>query len=387
MTADERTLESQVAELGRRGRSEQAAGRAVEAATAFRAALEIVGELMRRQPEDRRHVRASASLHYDLAGLINTGALLASGWSFGEAVVALDAAVAEYSMLFRAGMREAYGRIADVLSRRGLSYTLLSYGTSAVIDSNTAVSVYRELVTEGHASPLDLGRILAFNARILVACGDVALGVASADEALRHLAAIGPQDGRAAGYVQLSHNARQKAAEMTERSDSSLYAALAAIRNFEGHPEPIRQRAAELERALRRTTANPGGSPPTCPIERCDLASMPLLAARLAEVAVEVLPTRPAAGTRIAAEAHYLFQAASLETDLDFGAYGAIWLEALTACRRSYRENDIPSLTHDLERWLLGLLEAVGAIAAGDERLALAVEAARAELGETMRES
>ena len=383
MTADERALESQVSKLGKRGRRAQAAGRPVEAAAAYRLALEAAAELMRRQPEDLRHVQASASLHYDLAGLVNSGALLGSGGSVGEAVDALGKALAEYGLLFRDEVPGAYGWMIDVFSRRGLSYTLLGYDASAVLDTNVAVGMYRKLTAAGGGSPLDLGRILAVNARILVASGDAALGAASADEAVRHLAAAGAQNGPGAEYLRLAYDAKQKAADAAGRGGPSLIAALASIQLFAGHPRPTRQSAGELVRQLSTATRNLAGEPPVCPAERCALASMADVAARLAEIAVQVLPAHPTAGIRVALEAHYLFHTARLETDFDLGAHGAVWLDALTACRRAYREDGVGAMAEDLAVWMLDLFQLLETADRSDPRSARAIAAAHTELSAT----
>ncbi|MBS2536620.1 hypothetical protein KGQ20_28050 [Catenulispora sp. NF23] len=298
-------------------------------------------------------LRLALPARYELANIDNAAGVP------DKAVTLLDKAEQECATLIAAGDERALPVLADVLSRRAYSLLLLGRGASAVVDSDRAVSLCRLLRRGGLTHDGDVGRLLAFNARILAEFGDVGLAMRSVRESGELLGELG--EFQYAGYLPFLSDATDIV--RTERSGSmNLYAALDAIRLDRTVPRRTRRLADQVTELARYNQAPGLEESATCPSERLGLSRCAGIGANLSNVAVAAYPDAPNPSTFLAREAHYLIAAAwsgsrpagnlaGLETHLD-GGHLAAWADAVTICMDACLVADNLTLHDDYAGWL-----------------------------------
>jgi hypothetical protein len=114
--------------------------------------------------------------------------------------------------------------------------------------------------------------------------------------------------------------------------------------------------AGRLSHVLAETLVRPAASLEIlAPSTRCSPRASPGYAAMLADLAVQLLPTAPAAGVRIGLEAHYLFAVSSREQTMpmrhSYREFGFRWALVLLACSRHYVDANESSMALDLAGW------------------------------------
>lgn len=357
MPIDEVELEYRTTDLANRARRENAASLHAKAATTLREALEIVDGFIQRHPGEAKHVQMSASLHYFLATVYNGGA------KFEEAVRASDTAERQYGTLIGAdGGREAAVLQADVRSRRAYSFMHLGRCASAVADSDRAVGTHKVRAGVNTASG-DLGRVLAFNARILADCGDPELAQASAKMARGHLQNAGAvYDPGLASYLRLVDEALAKSAkpQAAKRTLDALLGDVGKARR--AVPKDVRKRAQVIRGRLAHERDQGFAQWTVRPSERCAPAVAPEMAEALSDIVPVVIGVMPLHGMVIAREAHSLYAAAWYDSrpailsgeqgvGLDLQRYGASWLELLETSAPVLREAGNARAAGDYEAW------------------------------------
>ncbi|MEZ0111475.1 hypothetical protein ABH920_005493 [Catenulispora sp. EB89] len=316
-------------------------------------ALEQADELLLDRPGDLDLLRLALPARYQLASTSNAvGAP-------DKAVMALDTAEQECVTLIDAGDERAAPVLADVYGRRAYSRLLLGCGAGAVVDSDRAVSLCRRLRQQGLTSDGDVGRLLAFNARILAEFGDVGLATNSADESSDLFLELG--ELQYVGYAPLISEADDIV--RTGRSEGEkLYASLDAIRRDRTVPRSTR-RHADQALELARFNQEPGlEQSATCPSERHGLSRSAGIGTLLSRLAVAAYPDAPNPSVFLAREAHYLIAAAWSTTRLTGslagpdahldGGHISAWGNAVALCVDACVKADNVTLRDDYAGWL-----------------------------------
>ena len=269
-------------------------GHGDEAVARYAAAADIARRLAEADPDDPRPLRVHAGMLFSLAGLHSQEGQLR------EELAALRECADAYRDLAGRGFAELRPELAAAEARKSIVQLGLGLGASAVLDADTAVTLYRELFAENGADLLALGlaAALIYNAEALTLYGDPDLAAASADHAMQ--LCLPRQQAPDFPLARLKAWEQEQAGT----ADMTLAQALAAAAQMLG-----RERVPEdLAAALTKPVTD--GSP-LVPSDRCDPRLATGYASRLADVAVTLLPNAPAEALRIGLEAHYLFVSGS----------------------------------------------------------------------------
>ena len=310
--------------------------------------------LLADRPGDLDLLSLSVGVRYDLARVRN-----ARG-DAPKAVTLLGKAEQECAMLIAGGATWAWTLLADVLSRRAHSHQLVGSGASAVIYSDRAVSLCRLLRRRGEMSDADLGRILAFNSRILAEFGDPVLAMNSVRESGGLLA------GEHGDFTHFRYGVRNiEAADIVrtgEGGDMALLEQLAELRSDRKLPRAFRKFAKATDEAVRSILAPGAEDRATCPSERFGLSRCGMSGSALAYLAYAALAHAPSASIFVAQEAHYLIAAAWSGTLPAGNPAGrdpgfdhrriAPWLDAIELCRDAYDVMGETKLHADYGTWL-----------------------------------
>jgi tetratricopeptide (TPR) repeat protein len=216
--------ENRVDELMRQGQMMMLMGRNEQALQLHEEALDIARQLSGAHPEDQANTFVIAGLLYNIAS-----SLSAIGRP-KEAIKALNESEQKYRLVGAAGFRPVDTLLADVLARRGMAKYACGYGASAVLDLNSAISVYGSLFTGRDDDPhhLDFARVLSMNATVLKIYGDPDLAVASADCAIRmYLSKSGETDANPAlhkNYLWMAAGVASEIHAAHDRMDLALSA-------------------------------------------------------------------------------------------------------------------------------------------------------------------
>jgi hypothetical protein len=347
------------------------------ARTGYRQAADVVRALAENEPNEPDHRQQLGSALYTL------GELLIETDAPGDAVPVLEEAEAAYtawSELRSAESATAAGYVADVRLRRARAHLAAHHPASALVDSQTAVLFYLENFDDDLRAPfaLEVARVLAHHSLIVQRAGDPDVAVAAADSAIRiylsqndgQQVALRPQDVPtlvlAAQVAEAVHGAYGRA-ELV-RAAGAIVAQLPRVIDMPG-PEMIRAKltlAEALDRAgagdLRETLVAPAID---CRIltsaHRCDPQLAPIMAARLAESAERVMDADPAAGMRLALEAHALYAGASRrqvpQMRFQFGELAPPWARLLLLCSRTSEDNGARAMALDFAGWMGGVVQ------------------------------
>ena len=176
-----RALQKRCTELALAAQRLASSGHAGEAAAQYSAATDIALRLAEADPADPRPLLVYACMLSSLAGLRSR-----AGQETGALSALRDCADAYRDL---AGRRFADVRLelAEVEARKAAAQLGLKLGASAVLDADTAVTLYGELLAEkgGDEIALALASALLHNAEALALYGDPDLAAASADYAMR----------------------------------------------------------------------------------------------------------------------------------------------------------------------------------------------------------
>lgn len=351
-------------------------GHADEAVARYSAAADIARRLAEADPADPRPLRVYAGMLFSLAGL------RARAGQHREKLSALRECGDVYRDLAARRFADVRPELAEVEARKSEAQFGLQLGASAVLDADTAVTLYRELFAESGSDEVALGlaAALIYNAEALARYGDPDLAVASADYAVRLCLPRQQAPGFVAARLKLA------GALQAGNGDMTLAQALTAAGHMLG-----RERVPEdLAAALTKPVAD--GSL-LVPSDRCDPRLATGYASRLADVAVTLLPNAAREGLRVGLEAHYLFVAGSRCPAPEPGQFAAgliSWARLLLElCRFLAASKDDPArsfgLALDLVHYHLRVIEQLMPLVPGSPQ-PTPLPAGESGLGELLRD-
>ncbi|MEV1290167.1 hypothetical protein [Micromonospora sp. NPDC049679] len=430
----DRRREEQALELLDHAQRERVAGRRDEALRAQLDALELIRALADAHPGDPRHQQATASALYTLAAMQTQVALFAEALGSLAECEQLYLSLGDMGFLDATPLAaDVRVRRAHTLMLQGRGASAVPE-----MDSAMATYAELDEADESNALRRDLARVLAMNAVVLARFGDPDLACASADSALRiYLSNVTSPgtftvQGEDAGYLRQAAAVGAALHVQHGRPEIGLVAAnfglqltgqggagaLDHVRSLTDNvdqlsPEDLAALDREFTRSMRRVTqceAPPGSeidrlqrttlsgaltvaedhgtateladvlTRPVAdgeivfPAQRCPSQIAALRARQLGALALDVLPTAPIDGLRIALEAHYLFasasraQVAALRYQLQ--DFGPIWARALLASSAAFEARGQLPMALDLASWAADLARQLVPFAHTDSELA-----------------
>ena len=181
LSRTKRALQKRCTELALEAQRLAGSGHAGEAAAQYSAATDIARRLAEADPADPRPLQVYAGMLFSLAGLRSR-----AGQEPGALSALRDCADA-YRDLAGRRFADVRQQLAEVEARKAVAQFGLKLGASAVLDADTAVTLYGELLAEkgGDEIALALASALLDSAEALALYGDPDLAAASADYAMR----------------------------------------------------------------------------------------------------------------------------------------------------------------------------------------------------------
>jgi hypothetical protein len=317
-----RTLQKRCTEHALEARRLMGLGRRGEGLARYTGAVDMARRLAETDPDDPRPLGEYAAM------LQSAGSLCAQAGQAAAALQSLSACEGIYRDLGDRWALDVRRQLAEVKARKTVTETGLSLGASAVLDADEAVTLYRGLLAEDDSAELALALAgaLVGNAEALARYGDPDLAAASAGYAMRLCLPREQAPGFSAAQLQLAAGVREAAQSWArEAGGVTLAEALAAASQLLGRDRAPEDLAADLTRPA-------AGGVLMIPSDRCDPQLATGYAARLADVAIALLPAASWAGLRAGLEAHYLFAiGAPLQAPApgQFAGWGIPWARLL----------------------------------------------------------
>jgi hypothetical protein len=292
-----RALQKRCTEHALEARRLMGLGRGAEGLARYTGAVDIARRLAEAEPDDPRPLGEYAAM------LQSAGSLCAQAGQAAAALHSLSACEGIYRDLGDRWALDVRRQLAEVKARKSVTETGLSLGASAVLDADEAVTLYRGLLAENDSAELALALAgaLVGNAEALARYGDPDLAAASAGYAVQLCQPTEQAPGLSAAQLQMAAGVREAAQSWARQAGGvTLAQALAAAAQLLGRDRAPDDLAAELTRPA-------AGGALMIPSDRCHPQLATGYAARLADVAIALLPVAPWAGLRAGLEAHYLF--------------------------------------------------------------------------------